>query len=124
MKRQKAHSFYLIARSFDLLRDLIKFGAYLGCAYYAYEAIAVLAGRKTDASLLFGFFTSTEHDHGLLWLVVFFAVVYGLAERRLRMRKTEYFQARIRELETRIDPNRSGSGLLPTGETHPEDNDL
>ncbi len=48
-------------------------------------------------------------------------VLYGRSQRALRLRKTEQLQARITDLETMIDPNRSSSGLQKTGETHPED---
>ncbi len=48
-------------------------------------------------------------------------VLYGRSQRALRLRKTKQLQARITDLETMIDPNRSSSGLQKTGETHPED---
>lgn len=113
--------FIIVIKAFDLAREIVKAGSFIGAAYFAYRAIEALAGRQTDAKLIFSYLTSNENDFGLPWIMTFGAFIYAYAERRLRCRKTEYFQGRITELEKRLDPNRSTSGLLPTGDTHPED---
>ena len=48
-------------------------------------------------------------------------ILYGYFQRREKLRKTTYLQGRIRELETRVDPSRSTSGLQTDGSTNPED---
>lgn len=118
-KIEKELKFILLARGFDLAKDIIKAITYLGLGWFAYLAIGELAGKQTDASFLLGYFG--ESNHNFPWIVAVIAVCYGLAEQRLRKRKTEYLQGRIRELEQRIDPKRTGSGLLTTGETNPKD---
>lgn len=47
--------------------------------------------------------------------------LWAIIERSLRKRKTVKLTKRIEELETKIDPQRTSSGLLSTGETHPDD---
>lgn len=59
---------------------------------------------------------------GLLCFVLALSgYLYGRSQKKFRLRKTELLSARIRELELVIDPNRSSSGLQPSGETHPGD---
>lgn len=110
-----------ISRWFDLAKDVVKYGTWLGLAYFGVQAIGTLAGKDTEAVFMLSYLTSSESDYGLPWLVAFAGVVFGYVQRRLRLRKTEYFQGRVRELEMRLDPGRSSSGLLANGETAPED---
>lgn len=111
----------VVSKAFDLFRELIKGATWVGLAFCGVQAIALLAGQKTEASLMVGYFTSSGNDFGLPWVVAIVSMVYGYIERRLRLRKTEYFQGRVRELEELIDAKRTSSGLLPNGQTHPED---
>lgn len=117
----EAERFLVISKTFDIIKDIVKAITYVALAYWAFRAIDTLAGKHTDASLLVGYFTSQENDYGLPWIIAIIGVLYGLIERRLRLRKTEYFHKHILELEKRIDPKREGSNLLPTGETNPRD---
>lgn len=110
-----------ISRGFDLAKDLVKGLTWLGLAYFGVEAISALAGKDTEAVFMLSYLTSSESDYGLPWLVACAGFVYGYMQRRLRLRKTEYFQSRVRDLEMRLDPGRSSSGLLANGETAPED---
>lgn len=113
--------FLIISKTFDSLKDLIRAIMYVGIVYWIYRSIETLAGKNTEASFLLGYFTSRENDYGLPWVVAVISLMYGFMERRLRLRKTEYLQKRVLELEKRIDPSRQGSHLLPTGETNPKD---
>lgn len=110
-----------ISRWFDLGKDVIRGIMYLGLAFFGVEAIRELAGKETEAVFMLSYLTSSESDYGLPWVVAFAGIVYGSMQRKLRLRKTEYFQGRVRELEMRLDPGRSSSGLLANGETDPED---
>lgn len=109
----------MIVKIFDLFKEIIKAVTYLGIAVLCYLSISVLAGKKTEAAFLLGYFG--ESNHSLPWIGMVISVVYALFERRLRKRKTEYLQSRNTELEKLIDPQRSTSGLLSTGESNPED---
>lgn len=121
MNRQPETKFYLIAKSFELAREVVKASVWLGGFYYAYRSIVELAGKQTDAKIAIAYIFSSGNDYGLPWVLAICGLVYGYIERRLRERKTAYLQGRIRELEEKIDPNRKGSGLLPTGRTNPDD---
>ncbi len=113
--------FLIISKTFDVIKDIVRAVTYVAVAYWIFRAVEVLSGKHTDASLLVGYFTSQENDYGLPWAVAGAGILYGLIERQLRLRKTEYFHKHILELEKRIDPKREGSNLLPTGETNPKD---
>ena len=120
MSEKKPDSnFILIVKSFELARDIVKTILYLGLAYFGYQAVSVLAGKTTDAKLVLSYFTSEENKCLVPLIAAAVAVVFAVAERNLRRRKTEYLQGRIRELELKIDPDRTTSGLLTTGDTNP-----
>lgn len=111
----------LINRGFDLARDVVRAVMYVGCTYLAVQAISILAGKKTEATLIVSYFISSDNTYGLPWLITVIAVAYAYAQYRLRRRTTEYLQARVREFELKIDPTRTSSGLKATGETNPKD---
>jgi len=113
--------FFVLSKTFDLIKDIVRGATYVALAYWAFRAIDVLSGKQTDASFLVGYFTSQENDFGLPWLIAAIGVAYGFFERRLRLRKTEYLHNHVLELEKRIDVKRQSSNLLPTGETNPRD---
>lgn len=113
--------FYIWTRIFDLLRDVVKYGAYVFLGYWAYLSIDALAGKTTLADIALSYFTSKENDHGLPWILVVIFVIWAALERRLRLRKTVALADQIKELQKRIDPQRTSSGLLQTGETNPKD---
>lgn len=115
------YKFYLTAKIIDLLKDILKYVTYIAAFYFASDIAAVWAGKKTEASIAFSYLTSSENDYGLPWLLTLLSLLYGFSQRSLRLRKTQYFQKHILELESKIDPQRTSSGLLPTGETHPGD---
>jgi len=90
------------------------------CLYLAIDSIA---GKTTafQAAITVGF--------SLLWDIRF-VVAFSLAgattmwsatERWLRHRKVNYLQGRIKELELKIDPGRTTSGLTTKGRTNPRD---
>ena len=116
--------FLCMARGFDLAGQIVAGIIWLGLAYIGYLAIDSLAGKTTIANILLGYFTSKESDFGLPWILAVVFAIWAILERRLRKRKTESMQSHIRELEQRLDPSRTSSGLLPTGETHPQDENL
>jgi hypothetical protein len=109
------------ARGFDLFGDVFRYGFYLGLAYIGFRAVEVLAGKSTSASFIFNALFSDGNDYGLPWVLSVVFLVWGIAQRRERLRKTEYFQNRIQKLEKMLDPDRTSSGLSTTGETHPGD---
>lgn len=87
-------------------------------------AIDSLAGKTTIANIILKYFTVEESDYGIPWIVTGVFALWAYLERKFRKQKTESFQAKIKVLEERLDPNRTTSGLLPSGETHAEDRKL
>lgn len=113
--------FFILQKSFDIASLVIRYLFWLGIAYIAYLSLEVASGKTTIANIVIGYFTSKESDFGAPWILTFFAFGWALLERKERRRKTQELQKRIGELEKRIDPNRTSSGLLSTGETNPKD---
>src|SRR5438445_5840650 len=109
----------LVARIFDLLKDALRYAFFGWVAWTIYLDVKELAGKSTDASFVFQYLLSKENDYGLPWFLVAVTTIWALLERRFRHQKTEQLTARTKELEQRLDPNRSSSGLVSTGETHP-----
>ncbi len=105
---------------YNLLSLGIRYGSYITIAYIVYLSIKVLAGQETIAQFVFVFF-SRQKSQWLWPTIAALALIWALSERKLRHRKTKYLSKRIEELEKTRDPNRTSSGLPPTGETHPED---
>lgn len=111
---------YIIDRTFDIVR-LVLFLSFAGFVVYQTGlTIQAFAGKITDADVLIGFITggsgttitiSATLNLGLL--------AWGLRERRLRRRLIKQTTDRPKELELRLNPNRSSSGLTPDGRTPP-----
>ena len=108
-----------ISRGFDFATILVKAGAIVWIASFVRDAFIASVGQSTDVSVIVELFFSKGNDYGIPWIIVLILFGWGVLERRLRRDKTERLQARIVELEKIIDPERSTSGLLPTGETNP-----
>lgn len=73
------------------------------------------------ADLFLSFFGNVEVECSVTFAVGIVGVVYGVKERRLRLRKTASMEQKNRELEARLDPQRSSSRLTNDGRTSPED---
>lgn len=113
--------FLIWSRGFDLAGKAFSTILYLGIGYYIWQIFKELAGKTTITDIVLKYIISEDGYNGVPWLLV---VIFGLwagLERSLRKRKTKYFQGRVTELEKRLDPNRTTSGLLETGDTHPKD---
>jgi hypothetical protein len=106
-----------IEERYRTLRLAIKAAGWVAGIYIFREIAQSLAGESTRfelsvlADVKFAFTLSLAVG-GCAW---------GAIERVLRHRKVEQMSGRIKELETRLDPNRSSSGLTPRGKTNPKD---
>lgn len=116
--------FLLVYSITNLLSKALGVTLWLGVAYFTYLSIDSLSDTTTlvDANIIFSMFISRENDYGLPWLIAFISIAFGAAQTWLRYRKTEEMQKHIQELESHIDPQRTGSGLTARGETNPKDN--
>ncbi len=116
--------FLIISKSFDLAKQVIGGCVLIVLAYIGYLAIDALAGKTTITNIVLKYLTAQESDYGIPWISVILFALWAILERKLRKRKTEVFQKRIKILEKKIDHNRTSSGLSPSGETNPEDKNL
>ncbi len=117
----------LIFRVFDKLFDFLRLAAKLTVVIFLLSSIVsivkAVAGTDTavniDSDLHFfvTLWSAIDLSCRWAWVVSLVAILFGLLQAKLRRRKTAYLQGRIRELEQRLDSNRSSSGLTPTGDT-------
>ena len=121
---ERAIRFMVISNIFDLAKRVVNGGIWIALAYIGYLAIDSLAGKTTIANIVLKYLTAEQSDYGVPWILAGACAVWAVLERKLRKRKTESLQGRIKHLEERLDPGRTTSGLLPTGDTHPEDRNL
>lgn len=106
-----------------VIQQAVKWGALGWIAYRAGLAIEAFAGSSTAVDVALEFLLNTSPGITITFSVAFgiSGVGYGLAERRLRERRTGQMASRIKELESLIDPLRSGSGLTARGKPRPRD---
>ena len=90
-------------------------------AVFGWLSIEALAGKATILAAVFEYAAGSGMAVGLPWLAAIVMLIWVVLERGLRRRKTAEMQTHVRELETRLDPERTGSGSLPDGRTNPED---
>ena len=118
------------ARQYSLCLEIIKttgrvvpYIAITVTVYFVYLAIVAVAGTTTQ----FKFFHTISLE--ILgrslpwWLLTICTVLWAIIENALRRRKTEKLAGRIAKLESQLDPNRTSSGLTPSGDTHPDDDE-
>jgi len=103
------------------VRWLIAFGAAIAFFHYLTLIMSSLAGKTTTANVVLNMLGSLNFSSSLAWAGTVSAVAYGAGQKSLRKRTVNNLHAHIRELETRLDPNRTSSELATTGETNPKD---
>ena len=104
-----------------ICKATIKYGALVACVYFFYRIVGVLAGKTTLASLVMTIVANAKVSDGICLLLTGGGSAYGIAQRQLRRRNIRRLTERPKELELRMDPNRSSSGLTIKGTTRPED---
>jgi hypothetical protein len=104
-------------------RTFVRSAAVCIVAYFAFEAVQKLAGQNTvvDVALSLALNVLAKLEIVIAVALTGATTAWALIERALRRRKVDHMQGRIRELETRLDPKRSTSGLTPKGKTNPRD---
>ena len=115
----------LVENLSSLARVAIQFGFVYLSVLAITEPLEAFAGKTTDANIvinvlyevLFGEKINTALNLSG-WGV---GIAWALLERRSKKRSTKRFHVRIKELELKIDPERSSSKLTEKGETRPED---
>lgn len=100
---------------------LIRYSALVLCVRYGYLTVASLAGKSTLANIVVSALADVRVSETIAWLFGAGGTLFGFAQRRFRKKTVERLSARNMELEKSIDPRRTSSALLPTGDTRPED---
>lgn len=104
---------------YSTIRAAFRYGALAFGFWCLYLAVDSIAGKTTAFTMAL----SVLWDVRLVFAfsVAGLAIIWAIAERKLRQRKVAYMQGRIKDLETKIDPQRSSSGLTEKGRTNPRD---
>lgn len=88
---------------------------------YARDVLIAFAGKETAANLALSLIVKLQADRWFAYLFGAAGAGYGVVERQLRRRNIKRLTARTEELEKRLHPARTSSGLTPKGKTRPED---
>ena len=104
-----------------IFNRLIRWGGIVACFCFLYLIVDSLAGKTTATDIALKAITDLKLDRGVLYLLTGGSIFWARRERKLRKKNTKHIAAHIKELEDRIDPNRTSSNLTETGDTHPED---
>lgn len=104
-----------------IVRDLIKYGALVCIAYYAFRSVETLSGKTTLADIGINFLANVKVSVIFAWLFGFVGIAYGYFQRNLRKETVARLQPRVQELEQHVDKNRSSSKITKQGNTRPED---
>jgi hypothetical protein len=88
---------------------------------YAKDVLITFAGKETAANLALSLIVKLQADRWFAYLFGVAGAGYGVVERQLRRRNIKRLTARTEELEKRLHPARTSSGLTPKGRTRPED---
>lgn len=126
-----------ISKSFQAL---VKYGVFLGLGYFGFRSVKEIAGQITVADIkaiieivwsekagdsapqsLFQHLSYWLIGTILPWLLGIAGFIYGRNQKKLRGQTFDRLQGRIKDLELRIDPNRSTSGLDGGEETNDAD---
>jgi hypothetical protein len=119
--RQLALDMHRVDARTKIWIQIIKSGMWLGIAFLGYKSVAALAGQTTNADLLFKIIANINVSYAISWTATAGAIVYGRVQKNLRQRAVERLATRNAELEKRLDPHRTSSGLTPRGLTRPGD---
>jgi len=115
--------YYRTQQRYSTARTAIKSIAWVAAAFFAFKAVAALAGQSTTVALSLILNALVDLKFALAITLTGVACAWAVAERALRHRKVESMQGRLKQLETELDPRRSSSGLTPRGQTNPRDRD-
>jgi cation transport ATPase len=83
------------------------------------DVLIAMAGSTTNINIITSFFADIKF--AATATLAGFVGLWGYLERRNRQKTVERLHARIKQLEQKIDPNRTSSGLTSDGRTNPRD---
>lgn len=112
---------YRIDQRYKTFRTFWKCLFGLGAVYYLRDIFSVLAGETTRLAFELSVLADVRLVLTIAITLTGSAIAWAVLERLLRYRKVEALQDRVKQLELRIDPKRTTSGLTPKGQTNPRD---
>lgn len=102
-------------------QHFVKWGVYGIIAWCVKVSIESLAGEATSSNIVLSLITDFKANQFFPYLFGGAAGAYGLAQQREKKKTVFRLHSRVKELETKIDPTRTSSGLTETGDTRTED---
>jgi len=108
-----------IGERFATIRTLIRSCAVIAGLYVSKDIIVALSGHETILALKLAFLGDWRSI--IAYIAAISGLGWGFTERKLRHSTVNRIQGRMTELEIRVDPNRTSSGLTPEGKTNPSD---
>ena len=94
-------------------------GLFMGVALPVYYS----AGKQTAINFALNWVQNIRLDVWLGWGAAGLAALWAWRERLLRFRERAIWDERRTEMEQQLDPNRTGSGLTPSGRISGEQKD-
>lgn len=110
-----------IEERYQTARIAIRWFGIAFAVWMAERAVASLSGHSTSVVVNAAFRLLANLQLTVAIALTGAATTWALCERGLRRRMVSKMQARIRDLETKADPDRTSSGLTPGGKTNPRD---
>jgi hypothetical protein len=104
-----------------LVRTLIRWGGVVLICWFQYRCFQAIAGKDTTFSAVVNLVAKLSIDRWIAYIVAGLASGCWWIERRTRQRTIKEREEYIRELEKKVDPKRSTSGLTATGKPRQED---
>jgi len=87
----------------------------------AKDVLIAFAGKETDANLALSLIVNLQADRWFAYLFGVAGTGYGIVQRQLRRRNIRRMTGHNAEVEKRLHPGRTSSGLTPEGKTRSED---
>ncbi len=113
----------IIEGIFVTLRVAMKTLAWSAVAYMFASSVVQFAGKETKLAAVINALIDFRVGQYVPWALAALTSTGYLHERRLRLKTIQDKSGYVKQLEQRIDPNRSTSGLQENGEPTKEDVD-
>lgn len=108
---------------YGLVRTGLRAASWVLCMFFAWKMTQELAGKDTKFTALVNVFFSITSDRWVAYSVSALASLAWWRERKLRHKTIDDLSNHIKELESRVDPQRSSSGLTNKGTPPKEERD-
>ena len=94
---------------------------YITLIVVSYFEVKELSGKITVANFVINVLGNITVQKEVVFTGWGLTAIWAMLERVLRTKKVPWLSRRVKELEHRLDPNRTSSGLTETGQTNKED---